>query len=334
MSLSRKLNNMVIDNTASLHAVGVHNGRFGWTTWSSPTSSTSSTYAHRGDNDVWVQKMAADGRTLWVTVFGSSGRDDGRSVVVDSRGDVVVAGTFVFDASHPNPMQIGRFMLTNATSPAGTASNDIFVAKLSSTDGAVQWARQFGGTGADEAVSVGIRSDGGIVLAGTTTSSSLNLDGLTLTNPGAAPMVFVAHLSRDGVVTSASAQPSVSSLSKMVVDPASDAVYLVGTDYVARLGSWTTSLAGTTGIDRRRGLALDPSSRYLFVGAHFNRASITLGGTVLQNRGEMDGYVARLDAGTGAIQFAVGLGGGGQDYVHALAVDADSVMVSGKQRTR
>jgi hypothetical protein len=336
VGLQRRLNQLTLDDSASLYGIGAHSGRFQWTTWPTPTSSSTATYLNRGNIDVWVQKMRPDGRTQWVTVFGSSGRDDGRALALHGNGDVVVAGTFVFSASYTNPMQIGRFTLNTATSPAGTATNDVFVARLSEADGSVQWARQFGGAGADEAVAVGVTSAGATVVAGTFTSPSLPLDGVRLTNPGTGSVVFVAYLNSDGVVTSATAYPELNGLSKMAVDPATDAVYLIGTDYVTRLGGgggggWTTSLAGISGADRRRGLALDPSSRYVFIGAHHNRGSLTLGGTTLTNAGGgmMDGLVARLDAETGTIDWVVRLAGEDADSVHALVADADSVYVSG-----
>lgn len=336
VGLARRLNQLILDGDGALLAIGAHSGRFQWTTWPTPTTSTTATYLNRGNIDVWVQKMRPDGRTQWVTVFGGSGRDDGRMLALHidtDDGDVAVAGAFQYSSTYTNPMKIGRFTLNAATSPAGTATNDVFVARLGGVDGSVRWARQFGGAGADEAVSVGVTSTGATVVAGTFTSPSLALDGVTLTNPdpSGSPVVFVAHLDARGVVTSASAYPELLGLSRMVVDPATDAVYLIGTDYVARLGRWTTSLAGISGADRRRGLAVDPSSRFVFIGAHYNRGSLKLGNTTLANAGGglMDGVVARLDAETGAIDWAVRVAGEDDDRVLALAVDADSLYVSG-----
>lgn len=331
VSLARRLNELTLDGAGSLQSVGVHSGRFQWTTWPTPTSSTTATYLNRGNLDVWVQKMRPDGRTQWVTVFGGSGRDDGRGVTLHRNGDVAVAGTFQYSSTFANPMQVGRFTLNRATSPAGTTTNDVFVARLSGSDGSVQWAKQFGGTGADEAVGVGATSTGTTVVAGTFTSPSLQLDGVTLTNPGSSAVVFVAYLDSNGVVTSATSHPELLGLSKMAVDPATGAVYLIGTDYVMRVGQWTTSLAGISGADRRRGLAIDPASRYVFIGAHHNRGSLTLGGTTLVNggNGQMDGLVARLDAQTGAIDWVVRLAGEDADAVYGVAADADSVYVSG-----
>ena len=331
VDLQRKLNNLVVDDSASLYAVGTHTTQFKATTWTSATTNTTVTYLYRGGgNDVWVQKVDPAGRVLWITAFGSSGNDEGRSVAVDSQGNVLVAGFFTYNASYANPMRIGSTTLNAATSPAGTASTDIFVAKLNGTNGTVLWARQFGGEGTDVVVSLDATGSGGVVVAGTFNSSSLTLDAVTLTNPGTGNVTFAATLGPNGVVASAGVYPELNGLSKMVVDHATDAVYLIGTDYVARLGSWTTPLVGSSLSETRRGLAIDPSSRYVFVGGNFQGASITMGETTLRNPNtNMDSYVARLDAATGRIEWAVRAGGDSGDTLQALVVDASAVYIAG-----
>ena len=330
VDLQRKLNNLVVDDSASLYAVGTSTSLIKLTIWTSATTNTTVSFQNRGGNDVWVQKVDPAGRVVWITAFGSSGNDEGRSVAVDGQGNVLVAGFFTYNASYTNPMRIGTTTLNTATSPAGMASIDAFVAKLNGTNGAVLWARQFGGGGTDVVVSVDATGSGGAVIAGTFTSSSLTLDAVTLTNPGTGMVTFAATLGPNGVVASAGVYSELNGLSKMVVDHATDAVYLIGTDYVARLGSWTTSLAGSSLTETRRGLAVDPSSRYVFVGGNFQGASITIAGTTLRNPNtNMDSYVARLDAATGRIDWAVRAGGDAGDILQALVVDASAVYIAG-----
>ena len=185
VDLQRKLNSLVVDDSAALYSIGSYRSMFRATVWPTPTTDTTATFQTRGGNDVWVQKVDPSGRTQWVAVLGSSGAEDGRSVAVDGKGDVLVAGTFVYSASHANSMLVGTIPLTTPTSPPGTSSVDVFVAKLNGNNGSVQWAKQIGGEGTDVVVSVDTTSTSGVVIAGTFNSSSLALGaGTTLTNPG------------------------------------------------------------------------------------------------------------------------------------------------------
>jgi hypothetical protein len=104
----------------------------------------------------FVAKVSgATGATLWVTTFGSLGIGTVRDVVVDGTGDVVVVGSFTGTA-----LSIGGTVLSSA------GSEDVFIAKLSGNDGAILWAKKFGGTSIDRANDVDIGASGNIVVLG------------------------------------------------------------------------------------------------------------------------------------------------------------------------
>jgi hypothetical protein len=89
-----------------------------------------------GGYDGWIARFDSDGSLAWVTTAGTPGDDDIRNAAVD--GDLVlVAGNF------EGTLALGDDVLVSA------GSSDFFVAALGRADGAVRWARRFGGAGDD-----------------------------------------------------------------------------------------------------------------------------------------------------------------------------------------
>jgi hypothetical protein len=174
---------------------------------------------------------------------------------------------------------------------------------------------------------------GGVLLAGAFAGPSLALDAsTTLTNanaPAGNSSSFLATFgAADGSVLSATAYADMPSVSRMVRDASTGAVYFIGTDYVSRLGSWRASLGQSSVADTRRSIAVDPTSRFVFVAGQFSK-TITLGSISITNGVSTDAYMARLDAATGAIDRAWRIVGGGKALV-GLAVDSNSVYAAGK----
>ena len=319
---NRSVRAFTTDATGAAYVTGVHTATYTF---------AGSTYTHRGKGDVWVGKLDPWGRPLWVHMWGGAEPDEGQAVAADA-DSVYVAGVF----QSPS-MAMGAFTL----SASHVNTTDIFLARLNGTTGEVLWARAFGTEAIETAASVAVAADGGVVLAGAFTGASLPLDATTtLSNANAAAggnSTFVATFAAaDGQLRSATAYADMQSVARMVRDPATGGVYFVGTDYVSRLGSWRTSLAGSNTVDVRRSIAMDPTSRHVFVAGQFVNTTLTLGRTVLQNGnrngGNIDGYVARLDAATGEITRAWRITGEGQEVVLGLAVDSNTVFAAGWSR--
>ncbi len=137
--------------------------------------------------DVLVLKMDADGNVLWARRAGGPGTDDfGYGLSGFPDGSMLVVGYFSGTAD------FGSFTRTSA---GGT---DAFVAKYS-PDGAVQWVRTGGGTGADEVRDVVARADGSALIAGTF-ASTFQFGAISLTSAGNSD-VFAAVLDDDGDAT-------------------------------------------------------------------------------------------------------------------------------------
>lgn len=125
----------------------------GWTTRTGPTGAVAGT-------SFTVAKWDADGTLLWQTrlggtYLGGTGDDKALDVKVDSRGDVIAAGS----------------MINASANAEGTvvADEDFTVVKLSGATGAQQWrftrrGTDFGGT--DRATAVAVDLQDNIVAAG------------------------------------------------------------------------------------------------------------------------------------------------------------------------
>lgn len=282
-------------------------------------------FTHRGKGDVWVARYDASGTTLWQQMWGGAEPDEGRAVAADA-DSVYVAGHF-----QSPTLTMGAFTLRGSH----VSTTDIFLARLDGTTGEVLWARAFGTEAAETVASLAVAPDngGGVLLAGAFAGPSLALDAsTTLTNanaPAGNSSSFLATFgAADGSVLSATAYADMPSVSRMVRDASTGAVYFIGTDYVSRLGSWRASLGQSSVADTRRSIAVDPTSRFVFVAGQFSK-TITLGSISITNGVSTDAYMARLDAATGAIDRAWRIVGGGKALV-GLAVDSNSVYAAGK----
>jgi hypothetical protein len=104
--------------------------------------------ADLGDADVLLIKTDANGNLIWAKAYRGTNHDWARSVRQTSDGGYIVAGY---------------------TASFGAGSYDYFFIKTDA-NGNIIWAKTYGGTGIEEALSVQQTSDGGYILAGRTNS--------------------------------------------------------------------------------------------------------------------------------------------------------------------
>lgn len=133
--------------------VALATDRAGNTTAAGSTSGAFAGKVAKGRGDVFVRSYAPNGKIRWTRQFGSSGFDTARGVAVDSKGNVVVAGSTEGSLLGP----------TNGGS-------DAWVRKYSPT-GTVLWSRQFGTTQNDQARDVAVDGGGNVYVVGETSGS-------------------------------------------------------------------------------------------------------------------------------------------------------------------
>lgn len=117
------------------------------------TRTPTATFTQGGDVLTWARGVG-----------DTSASDLGYSVAALEDGSGFVAtgtfgGTVIIGASEPN-----ETMLTSMPGALGP-SGDVFVAKYNA-DGSVVWAKQSGGSGFDQGLSIAVRTDGGCYVAG------------------------------------------------------------------------------------------------------------------------------------------------------------------------
>jgi hypothetical protein len=111
----------------------------------------------KGNNDIFIQKLNAEGDFRWVKQMGGSSNDYSESITTDARGNVYTAGYF-YDTVDFDPGGETANLISNG-------SSDIFIQKLDSL-GHFQWVKQVGGTSEDRGTAIGIDDNGNIYTTG------------------------------------------------------------------------------------------------------------------------------------------------------------------------
>ena len=107
-----------------------------------------------GDDDAFVAKYEPEGTMQWVQAFGGDGVDKARDLILDSRDEVWVTGTF------SEVMDIGDTTLTSL------GDRDVFIARYSS-DGIFGRAIGSGGEHADRGFGIASNNHDEIIVTGT-----------------------------------------------------------------------------------------------------------------------------------------------------------------------
>ncbi|GAB4404907.1 MAG: hypothetical protein OHK0039_05480 [Bacteroidia bacterium] len=143
---------IALDDSGGVYLTGVFAGTadFDPGPGSSPLSST-------GGDDIFVQKLDAQGNFLWANAWGSASDDRGSAIAADAAGTVYTTGWFAGTADiDPGPGSSPR-------SPAGGI--DIFVQKLDA-QGNFLWASTWGGASDEEGFSIAVDVSGQVYTTG------------------------------------------------------------------------------------------------------------------------------------------------------------------------
>ncbi len=105
-----------------------------------PHSATTYNISTKGNRDIYISKLTADGEFAWVKQIGGTGDDRGTALHVDNGGNVYAAGYFASTADfniESCPLEYASYGLIDA-----------FVVKLNNL-GELAWVKQIGGSGND-----------------------------------------------------------------------------------------------------------------------------------------------------------------------------------------
>ncbi len=172
---------LAVDASGNSYAVGC----YGWD--GSTVTFGSTTLPNPGNYGTFLVKYNSAGTLQWAKAINGSGYAYSTKIVLDSAGNACLSGTFE-----------GSLMI-GATTLASAGGKDSFVAKFNSA-GALQWARQMGGTG-DDMGDGGIAVDAAnnVFIGGGYSSNIMRFGGTSLTNAGSLD-AFVAKYNSAGTL--------------------------------------------------------------------------------------------------------------------------------------
>ncbi len=272
------------------------------------------------------------------TYLGGNLDDVGQGIVVDSSGNVYIAGeTTSTDFPSQSPFQ--------GTKGAGI---DAFVAKLNPSGSALLYSTYLGGGSDDVAYSIAIDSSGNVYLTGRTNSGDFPTQTPFQATQGGATDAFVSKLNSTGsaLIYSTYLGGNDNDVGQDIVADNSGNVYLTGytestnfptqspyqTDqalrdaFVTRLNAAGSALVystylGGSGVDNGNGIKVDSSGNAYVAGDTASSDFPTQSPYQTDQTGQ-DAFVTKLNAAGTALVYSTYLGGSGTDQGLDLALDS------------
>ena len=247
-----------------------------------------------GGTDAFVTRFNADGSYGWTQTFGGSGTDKIRGLCLSPDGKTVYA--------------VGSFNSTDVRTASGAIISaqggfDIFVISLNAATGAVNTA--FGGTGSGVQTCGGLSNEAG---------SSIVANATTVFVTGSFDSTSV-RIGASGV-----AIPSLGTSNGLVM-----ALDAVSGSAVTNFGLSSSGIQRIGGPGGSEGIQILLSGPTLYVSGDFSGNSIQIGaGTAVSNlntNSTADGFIAALNASTGAAVAGFGLSGSGIQRIGSTAND-------------
>jgi hypothetical protein len=138
--------------------------------------------ANKGGRDVWVVKLNSTGTIQWQKNFGGDTQDGAATIHQTTDGGFIVAG----------------YTFSSSTGDVGINKGglDMWIFKLNTT-GTLEWQKNIGGSNDEIAYTVQQTTDGGYIVAGSTTSS--NTGNVIGTNKGLSD-IWIVKLSGSGII--------------------------------------------------------------------------------------------------------------------------------------
>ena|GEM_PF-5139321 len=290
-----------------------------------------------GGREILVVKLDAAGQYVWAKAYGSTGFDQGTAISVRD-GKVAVAGYYA-----------GSNMVVGGISLPNQATDQVVVVRLT-TDGTVEWAQSFGGSGNDSANAVQIDGSGNVVIAGKYFSQA-TFGSLTL-QPKGGTDIFLAKLatangnvlfasgfgSDDDDVANAIALDSANTIfiagafkhtinfgvGAMTASSPSNYDAFVAKFSVGGACTWSKAFGGA-GNGRRASVLSTNAAGDIVVAGSFN-GELSLGGATLSSVTGIgnDVFAARLSGLNGAHMTSMRAGGQGNELPFAVVQTTDS----------
>jgi hypothetical protein len=247
------------------------------------------------DCDLYVTKMAADGRTfIYSTIIGGGGFDQGTSIAVDPTGAAYVTGVTI---SADFPTTPGAFDSVCGTQSVGTRcqDDDAFVIKLNPAGSALVYSTYLGGARSEAGRGIAVNTRGAAFVTGWTASPDF---------------------------------PTTRTAFSRTLH-GEDAFYTI---LLANGGLSYSTLLGGRNSDQANSIAIDGGDNAYIAGFTGSPDFPIKGGfqktmTFVNNAGS-EGWLAKFDSG-GALAFSSYFGGDRGDEVDSIAVHSTGIYIGG-----
>ena len=270
-SATEVANAIATDSSNALYVTGYYSG--------ASTTIGSTSLSLSGGKDVFVAKYDLAGAVSWAVRFGGSSNDIGMTIAIDSSSSgIYLAGTFTSSS------------FTMGSSFTLKSTQDIFLAKLSTSSGSVSWGKQLyissTTSNAADARALALDSSDNIFLTGDFKGTLAVGNSLTVSSTSSGQDVFIAKFDSTG------------------------------------LAQWVKTFGGSSYQDTGTAIATD-SSGNVYVTGFFKASSMTVGSTALTNKatGSSDIWVVKYTS-SGSNSWAKSFGSTGTDEPYGLDVDS------------
>ncbi|MCL4275779.1 MAG: SBBP repeat-containing protein [Anaerolineales bacterium] len=243
-----------------------------------------------GSWDIFISKLDTDGNFVWAKRMGGAGSDISKAIAMDANNSIIITGNFQLTADFNPGAGIHNLV--------SIGNDDIFVSKLDK-DGNLVWAKQIGGTGSEEGLSVAVDSTGNILTTGFITSNAP-----TDFDPGSGTYYLIGNGNYDIFISKLDS----------------------GGNFV-----WAKSIGGQN-YDVGYSIAVD-SDDNIFTTGYYSFQTVDfdpgLGTFYLENAGQSDIFILKMSNG-GELIWAKSIGGTSSDRARGVHLDSsNNIYVTG-----
>ena len=295
-----------------------------------------------GYTDGLIIKYNSEGEVEWAKSFGGSDSEHIYSVASTSDGGYIAGGYF-----GSNTIQVGdETLLSNG-------GNDGLIIKYNS-EGAVEWAKNIGGTSSDYINSVASTSDGGYIAGGYFASDEIQVGNETLTNNSSSTSYsdgLIIKYNSEGEVEWAksfggSRDDEIQSVAEttdggiivvgdfsgtiQVGNETLDSVNFASDGFIIKYSrkgevEWAKSFVGVE--SDYINIAAETFDGGVIAGGYFS-GTIQVGNETLTSNGGYDGLIIKYSS-EGKVEWAKNIGGSSSDYINSVAETNDGRVIAG-----
>lgn len=320
-------------------------GQTGSTNFPTSAGAFQTSFAGLAPNDAFVTKLNSSGSLAYSTYLGGSNTEFGFAIAVDSNGDAYVTGE---TNSSDFPTTVGAFQTVLP------GRDNAFVTKLNPSGSALVYSTYVGGSAFDFGFGIAVDSGGNAYITGQTQSTNYptTAGAFQVSSPGGTAHAFVTKLNSTGSALVYSTYLAGSILDQgngIQVDSHGNA-YVVGysksIDFPVTAGAFQTAQGGGTNAfvtklnnagsalvystyfggnneEIGNGIAIDSSGNAYITGvSDSNNLPTTTGAFQTTAPGNIDAFVAKLNASGSALVYSTYLGGSLADEARGIAVDS------------